>query len=107
MAKNESARNKRDEYDKVNEDLGESNDKTDDKANSSNESTNDCDEKDTTPENSKENTSSTKNHEVMSSVLATMWMGTESGMIYVHSSVANWSQCIHSVKMEDCVVSIV
>lgn len=43
----------------------------------------------------------------MSSVLATMWLGAQNGMIYVHSSVANWNQCIHSVKLDDAVVSIV
>lgn len=47
------------------------------------------------------------NQEVMSSVLATMWLGTENGMIYVHSSVANWNQCLHSVKLKDAVISIV
>ena len=47
------------------------------------------------------------NQEVMSSVLATMWLGAENGMIYVHSSVANWNQCLHSVKLKDAVISIV
>lgn len=46
-------------------------------------------------------------HKVMSSVLATMWLGAQSGMIYVHSSVASWNQCLHSVKMKDAVLSIV
>lgn len=43
----------------------------------------------------------------MSSVLATMWLGAQSGMLYVHSSVANWDQCLHSVKLKDAVLSIV
>lgn len=47
------------------------------------------------------------NQEVMSSVLATMWLGAENGMVYVHSSVANWNQCLHSVKLKDAVISIV
>lgn len=46
-------------------------------------------------------------HKVMSSVLATMWLGAQSGMIYVHSSVASWNQCLHSVKMKDAVLSVV
>lgn len=46
-------------------------------------------------------------HEVMSSVLATMWLGAQSGMLYVHSSVASWNQCLHSVKLKDAVLSIV
>ncbi|XP_019867999.1 JNK-interacting protein 3 isoform X2 [Aethina tumida] len=49
----------------------------------------------------------TSNQEVMSSVLATMWMGDEHGNIYVHSAVANWAQCLHKVKLKDTVISIV
>ncbi|XP_008190561.1 JNK-interacting protein 3 isoform X2 [Tribolium castaneum] len=49
----------------------------------------------------------TSNQEIMSSVLATMWLGAENGMVYVHSSVANWNQCLHSVKLKDAVISIV
>lgn len=43
----------------------------------------------------------------MSSVLATMWLGAQNGMLFVHSSVANWDQCLHSVKLDDAVLSIV
>lgn len=50
--------------------------------------------------------SNNRNLEMMSSVLATMWLGAQSGMIYVHSAVANWNQCLHSVKMEDSVLDI-
>lgn len=56
-------------------------------------------------ESSQQETENT--HKVMSSVLATMWLGAQSGMIYVHSSVASWNQCLHSVKMKDAVLSIV
>ncbi|CAG9856362.1 unnamed protein product [Phyllotreta striolata] len=49
----------------------------------------------------------TQTPEVMSSVLATMWLGDENGNIYVHSSVANWAQCLHTVKMKDAIISIV
>ncbi|XP_050312049.1 JNK-interacting protein 3 isoform X2 [Anthonomus grandis grandis] len=51
--------------------------------------------------------SSNVNQEVMSSVLATMWLGDEDGNIYVHSSVANWAQRLHTVKLKDAVISIV
>ncbi|XP_060519194.1 JNK-interacting protein 3 isoform X2 [Cylas formicarius] len=51
--------------------------------------------------------SSGGNREVMSSVLATMWMGDDKGNIYVHSSVANWTQRLHTVKLKDTVISIV
>lgn len=43
----------------------------------------------------------------LSSVLATMWLGTQNGELYVHSSVANWRHCLHSVKLPDAVLSIV
>lgn len=42
----------------------------------------------------------------MSSVLPTMWLGAQSGWLYVHSSVANWSTCLHKVKMADAALSI-
>lgn len=45
--------------------------------------------------------------EKMSSVLATMWLGAQSGTLYVHSSVANWDQCLHSVKLKDAVLAVV
>lgn len=50
---------------------------------------------------------SNKSHDYMSSVLATMWLGGQNGMIYVHSSVANWNQCLHSVQLQDSVIGIV
>ncbi|XP_066147716.1 JNK-interacting protein 3 isoform X2 [Euwallacea fornicatus] len=59
-------------------------------------------------ENEAEGSPSTSvNQEVMSSVLATMWLGDEQGNVYVHSSVANWSQRLQSVKLKDAVISIV
>lgn len=30
----------------------------------------------------------------MSSVMATMWLGTKSGTLYVHSAIANYGRCI-------------
>ncbi|XP_055360153.1 C-Jun-amino-terminal kinase-interacting protein 4 isoform X2 [Betta splendens] len=43
----------------------------------------------------------------MSSVLPTMWMGAQNGCIYVHSSVAQWKKCLHSIKLKDSVLGIV
>ncbi|XP_078510548.1 C-Jun-amino-terminal kinase-interacting protein 4 [Lissotriton helveticus] len=43
----------------------------------------------------------------MSSVLPTMWLGTQNGCLYVHSSVAQWRKCLHSIKLKDSVLSIV
>ena len=45
--------------------------------------------------------------EKMSSVLPTMWLGSQSGSIYVHSAVAQWKRCIHSVRLRDSVLNIV
>lgn len=45
--------------------------------------------------------------EMMSSVLPTMWLGSQSGSLYVHSSVAQWRVCIDSVKLSDSVLSVV
>lgn len=33
----------------------------------------------------------------MSSVGPTMWLGAQNGMLYVHSSVARWRDCLHEV----------
>nr|XP_045599847.1 C-Jun-amino-terminal kinase-interacting protein 4-like isoform X1 [Procambarus clarkii] len=45
--------------------------------------------------------------EKMSSVLSTMWLGSQSGSIYVHSAVRHWKRCLHSIKLKDSVLSIV
>ncbi|KAJ8866190.1 hypothetical protein PR048_033714 [Dryococelus australis] len=45
--------------------------------------------------------------EKMSSVLPTMWLGSQNGNIYVHSAVAQWRRCLHSVELKDSVLSIV
>lgn len=34
----------------------------------------------------------------MSSVGPTMWLGAQNGMLYVHSSVARWRDCLHQVN---------
>lgn len=43
----------------------------------------------------------------MSSIGPTMWLGAQNGMLYVHSSVARWRTCLHSVKLPDAVLAIV
>ncbi|XP_035000913.1 C-Jun-amino-terminal kinase-interacting protein 4 isoform X3 [Hippoglossus stenolepis] len=45
--------------------------------------------------------------EKMSSVLPTMWLGAQNGFVYVHSSVAQWKKCLHSIKLKDAVLGIV
>ncbi|XP_031423004.1 C-Jun-amino-terminal kinase-interacting protein 3 isoform X11 [Clupea harengus] len=41
------------------------------------------------------------------SVAPTMWLGAQNGWLYVHSSVANWKKCLHSIKLKDSVLSLV
>ncbi|KAK9499816.1 hypothetical protein O3M35_002785 [Rhynocoris fuscipes] len=45
--------------------------------------------------------------EKASSVLPTMWLGAQNGCIFVHSAVAHWKRCLHSIKLKDSVLSIV
>uniref|UniRef100_H3D1S1 C-Jun-amino-terminal kinase-interacting protein 4 n=1 Tax=Tetraodon nigroviridis TaxID=99883 RepID=H3D1S1_TETNG len=42
----------------------------------------------------------------MSSVLPTM-LGAQNGCVYVHSSVAQWKKCLHSIRLKDAVLGIV
>ena len=43
----------------------------------------------------------------MSTCLPTMWTGGQNGMLYVHSSIAQWSHCIATVKLSDSVLQII
>ncbi|XP_053564398.1 C-Jun-amino-terminal kinase-interacting protein 4 isoform X2 [Bombina bombina] len=43
----------------------------------------------------------------MNSLLPTMWLGAQNGCLYVHSSVAQWKKCLHSIKLKDSILSIV
>jgi hypothetical protein len=43
----------------------------------------------------------------MSSVLPTIWLGSQNGHIYVHSGVSQSRRCLHSVRLKDSVLSIV
>lgn len=45
--------------------------------------------------------------EKMSSVQPTMWLGAQNGAVFVHSAVAKWSVCLHSVKLKDAALAIV
>ena len=63
--------------------------------------------KDGVSEPSRENEIAYSEMEKMSSVLPTMWLGSQSGSIYVHSAVSQWKRCVHSVRLKDSVLSIV
>ncbi|XP_053623677.1 JNK-interacting protein 3 isoform X2 [Plodia interpunctella] len=43
----------------------------------------------------------------MSTVMATMWLGTRSGNLYVHSAMGCYSKCLARVKLNDAILSIV
>ncbi|XP_078052605.1 JNK-interacting protein syd isoform X7 [Augochlora pura] len=43
----------------------------------------------------------------MSSIQPTMWLGAQNGAVFVHSAVANWPICLHSVKLKDAALAIV
>ncbi|CAH0703273.1 unnamed protein product [Spodoptera exigua] len=43
----------------------------------------------------------------MSTVMATMWLGTKSGNLYVHSAVGNYKKCLARVKLNDAILAIV
>ncbi|KAG7459381.1 hypothetical protein MATL_G00209990 [Megalops atlanticus] len=43
----------------------------------------------------------------MSSALPTIWLGTQNGCLYVHSSVSQWRKCLHSIKLKESVLCIV
>ncbi|XP_053413812.1 C-Jun-amino-terminal kinase-interacting protein 3 isoform X7 [Nycticebus coucang] len=42
-----------------------------------------------------------------SSAAPTMWLGAQNGWLYVHSAVADWKKCLHSIKLKDSVLSLV
>lgn len=45
-------------------------------------------------------------YQPMSSKLATMWLGGQNGVLYVHSSIAQWSHCLASLKLADSILQI-
>lgn len=45
-------------------------------------------------------------YQPMSTCLPTMWMGGQNGVLYVHSSIAQWSHCIASLKLPDSILHI-
>ncbi|XP_026745383.1 JNK-interacting protein 3 isoform X2 [Trichoplusia ni] len=51
-------------------------------------------------------TDATQNRK-MSTVMATMWLGTKSGNLYIHSAVGNYKKCLARVKLNDAILSIV
>lgn len=45
--------------------------------------------------------------EKMSSIQPTMWLGAQNGAVFVHSAVAKWSVCLHTVNLQDAALAIV
>lgn len=44
---------------------------------------------------------------IMSSMGPTMWLGAQNGMLYVHSAVSRWRECLHKIQLPDAVLSVV
>ncbi|XP_014482346.1 PREDICTED: JNK-interacting protein 3 isoform X3 [Dinoponera quadriceps] len=64
--------------------------------------------KDTVNEEAKEEEATEETPiEKMSSIQPTMWLGAQNGAVFVHSAVAKWSVCLHSVKLRDAALAIV
>ncbi|XP_012540320.1 JNK-interacting protein 3 isoform X3 [Monomorium pharaonis] len=64
-------------------------------------------DKDATNEEAKEEVTEDTSIEKMSSIQPTMWLGAQNGAVFVHSAVAKWSICLHSVKLKDAALAIV
>lgn len=62
---------------------------------------------DTTEEKENDKVEDDTSIEKMSSIQPTMWLGAQSGAVLVHSAVAKWAICLHSVKLSDAVLAIV
>ncbi|XP_011633245.1 JNK-interacting protein 3 [Pogonomyrmex barbatus] len=64
-------------------------------------------DKDPVNEEAKEEITEETSIEKMSSIQPTMWLGAQNGAVFVHSAVAKWSVCLHSVKLRDAALAIV
>ncbi|KAL0109415.1 hypothetical protein PUN28_014469 [Cardiocondyla obscurior] len=64
-------------------------------------------DKDAANEEAKEEVVEETSIEKMSSIQPTMWLGAQNGAVFVHSAVAKWSVCLHSVKLRDAALAIV
>ncbi|XP_046413580.1 JNK-interacting protein 3 isoform X2 [Neodiprion fabricii] len=60
-----------------------------------------------TPEPSMQTNDTDLVTEKMSSVQPTMWLGAQNGAVFVHSAVAKWTICLHSVRLKDAALAIV
>lgn len=65
------------------------------------------DEKDDTNEEKQNKIEEDTPIEKMSSIQPTMWLGAQNGAVFVHSAVAKWSVCLHSVELKDAALAIV
>lgn len=65
------------------------------------------DEKDDTNEEKQNKIEENTPIEKMSSIQPTMWLGAQNGAVFVHSAVAKWSVCLHSVELKDAALAIV
>ena len=50
--------------------------------------------------------SSPLNLEKPNSKLATMWMGGDSGCLYIHSALVAWDRCLHALRLQSSITDI-
>ncbi|XP_069463123.1 C-Jun-amino-terminal kinase-interacting protein 4-like [Ambystoma mexicanum] len=48
-----------------------------------------------------------KSHERERGSLATVWLGTQEGSLYIHSAVSDWRECMQKVQLKDAIHCIV
>ncbi|KRZ16150.1 C-Jun-amino-terminal kinase-interacting protein 4 [Trichinella zimbabwensis] len=59
------------------------------------------------PEQVKDGLQKFSDHMSFATVLPTVWMGSQSGQLYIHSAVSEWRKCLHAVQLDDAILSIV
>ncbi|KRX99802.1 C-Jun-amino-terminal kinase-interacting protein 4 [Trichinella pseudospiralis] len=59
------------------------------------------------PEQVKDGLQKFSDHMSFATVLPTVWMGSQSGQLYIHSAVSEWRKCLHAIQLDDAILSIV
>uniref|UniRef100_A0A5S6QI53 RH1 domain-containing protein n=1 Tax=Trichuris muris TaxID=70415 RepID=A0A5S6QI53_TRIMR len=59
------------------------------------------------PEHIKDGLQKFADYMSFATILPTMWMGSQSGHLYIHSAVLEWRKCLFAVQLEDAVLGIV
>ncbi|KFD53558.1 hypothetical protein M513_05474, partial [Trichuris suis] len=59
------------------------------------------------PEHIKDGLQKFADYMSFATILPTVWMGSQSGHLYIHSAVSEWRKCLVTVQLEDAVLGIV